>query len=69
MSLGFRRLLRLDLGRLLLDQLDQVVDDAGVLQAMVRHARDIDLMGVVAAAGEADVGHRAPRPARSPRSR
>src|SRR6476660_7106355 len=46
----------LDLRRLLLDQLGQVVDDAGVLQPMVRHARDIDLVRAVAAAGEADVG-------------
>ena len=46
----------LDLGGLLLDQLDQMVDDAGVLQPMVRHAGDIDLVRAAAAPGEADVG-------------
>src|SRR5215217_3653775 len=56
MSLGFRRLLRLDLSRLLLDQRDEMVDDAGVLQTMVRQARYVNLVGIVAAAGEPDVG-------------
>ena len=56
MSIGLGRLRSLDLRRLLLDQLDQVVDDVGILQPMVRHARDIDLVRAVAAAGEADVG-------------
>ena len=46
----------LDFGRLRLDQLDEMVDDALVLQAVCRHAGKIDLMGIVAAAGETDVG-------------
>jgi hypothetical protein len=52
----FALLLRFDLGGLLLDQLDEVVDDVGVLQAVVGEAADVDLVGAVAAAGEADVG-------------
>ena len=55
---GFLLLLlcRLHLGGLLLDHLDEVVDDVGVLQAMVGQAVDVNLMGAVAAAGEDDVG-------------
>src|SRR5580704_14037540 len=45
-----------DLGRLLFDQLDEMVDDVGVFEAVVGEAADIDLMGAVAAAGEADIG-------------
>src|SRR6185436_2478906 len=60
MSVGFLGLValpvRLDFGRLLLDQLGQMVDDTGVLQPVVRYARDIDLVRAVAAAGEADIG-------------
>ena len=33
-----------------------MIDDILVLQPMVRHAGDVDLVGVVAAAREADVG-------------
>ena len=33
-----------------------MVDDVGVLQAVVGEAADIDLVGAVAAAGEADIG-------------
>ncbi len=33
-----------------------MIDDAGVLQAVMRYAGDIDLVRAVAAAGEADVG-------------
>src|SRR3546814_10652242 len=36
---------------------DQMVDDAVVLQAVVRLALDVDLVGAAPAAGEADVGH------------
>src|SRR3546814_10728895 len=36
---------------------DQMIDDAVVLQAVVRHALDVDLVGAAPAAGEADVGH------------
>ena len=39
-----------------LDQLDQMVDDVGVFQAVIGDAADIDLVGAVAAAGEADIG-------------
>src|SRR5579862_3644678 len=46
----------LDLGGLLLNQRDQMVDDVLVLEPMVRLAGDIDLVGVVAAAGEGDIG-------------
>ena len=53
---GFLTLRRLDRGGLLLDQLDEVVDDIGVLQPVVGKPADIDLVGVVAAAGEADIG-------------
>ena len=55
MSFGFG-LRRFDLGCLLLDQPDEMIDDILVLQPMVRHAGDVDLVGVVAAAREADVG-------------
>ena len=48
--------LRFDLGGFLLDQLDEVVDDVRVLQTVVGEAADIDLVGAVAAAGEADIG-------------
>jgi hypothetical protein len=41
MSIGFGRLRRFDFGRLLLDQPDQMVDDVGILQPMVRQAGDI----------------------------
>ena len=41
---------------LLLDELRQVLDDVLVLEAVIGHAGDIDLMRAVAAAGEADVG-------------
>src|SRR3546814_2605892 len=34
-----------------------MIDDAVVLQAVVRHALDVDLVGAAPAAGEADVGH------------
>src|SRR5262249_26083156 len=50
------RLRRLDLRDLLFDQLDQMVDDAGIPQPVVGDAAEIDLMRVVAAAGEADIG-------------
>src|SRR5438876_8151355 len=43
-------------GGLFLDQLDEMVDDIGVLQAVVGQAADIHLMGAVAAAGETDIG-------------
>jgi hypothetical protein len=33
-----------------------VVDDVGVFEAVVGEAADVDLVGAVAAAGEADVG-------------
>src|SRR5271154_3247311 len=49
---GFGRLRRFDLGGLPLDQMDQMIDDIRVLQAMVRLAGDIDLMRAIAAAGE-----------------
>src|SRR5208282_536696 len=53
----FRRLfLGLDLGRLLLDHRDQMIDDVLILEAVVGQAGDVDLMGVVAAAGETDIG-------------
>jgi len=45
----------LDLGGLFLDQFDEVVDDVGIFQAVVGEAADVDLVGPVAAAGEADV--------------
>ena len=46
----------LDLGRLGLDQLDDMLDHVGVLDMMVGHARQIDHVLAVAAAGDADVG-------------
>ena len=55
-GLCFALLRCLDLGGLFLDQLDEVVDDVGVLQAVVGEAADVDLVGAVAAAGEADIG-------------
>src|SRR5215471_18833194 len=55
-GVGPRGLGRLDLRRLPLDHLHEMVDDVGILQAMVRQAVDIDLMGAVAPAGKADVG-------------
>jgi hypothetical protein len=45
-----------DLGGLFLDQLDEVVDDVGVFEAVVGEAAEVDSVGAVAAAGEADVG-------------
>jgi len=51
-GLFFALLLCFDLGRLLLDQLDEVVDDVVVFEAVVGEAADIDLVGAVAAAGE-----------------
>jgi hypothetical protein len=45
-----------DLRSPLLDRIDEVVDDVGVFQAVVGDATDVDLVGSVAAAGEADVG-------------
>src|SRR6516164_832241 len=53
---AFSSLRRFDLCRLFLDQFDEVVDDVGVFEAVVGEAADVDLVGVVAAAGEADVG-------------
>src|SRR5207248_8408911 len=50
------RLRRFELGGLFLDQLDQVIDNVGILEPVVGHAADIDLMRVVAAAGKADIG-------------
>src|SRR3954447_16094369 len=47
---------RLDLGGLLLDQLDKMIDDIGVLQPVVGDAAQINLMRVVAPAGQADIG-------------
>src|SRR3546814_9148337 len=47
---------RLDLGRLGLDQRDDVRDHDGVLYMVVGDARQIDHMLAVAAAGDADVG-------------
>src|SRR5262249_45096127 len=47
---------RLDLGDLLLDQFDKVVDDIGVLQPVVGDPAQIDLVHIVAAAREADIG-------------
>src|SRR6266404_7357831 len=47
---------RSQLRRLFLHQLDEMVDDVGVFQAVVGEAADIDLMRAVAAAGEADIG-------------
>ena len=57
-ELGFFFLLLrgFNFGGFFLDQLDEVVDDVGVFQAVVGDAADIDLVGAVAAAGEADVG-------------
>jgi hypothetical protein len=52
----FPRLRRFDLGGFFLDQLDEMVDDVGVLQTMVGKTANVDLVGAVAAAGEADVG-------------
>ena len=52
----FRLLLRFDLGGFLLHQLNEVVDDVGVFEAVVGEAADVDLVGAVAAAGEADIG-------------
>jgi hypothetical protein len=52
----FAPLCRFDLGGFFLHQLDEVVDDVGVLQAVIGQAADINLVGAVAAAGEADVG-------------
>ena len=52
-----------DLSGLFLDQLDEVLDDVGVFVAVVGEAADVDLVGAVAAAGEADVG--LARPARA----
>src|SRR6185312_17236190 len=49
-------LLRFDLGRLLFHHLDEVIDDALILEAVVRHAGNIDLMRIVAATGETDIG-------------
>src|SRR5215471_724999 len=49
-------LLLLDFGGLFFDQLDKVVDDVGVLQAVVGAAAEVDLVRAVAAAGEADIG-------------
>jgi hypothetical protein len=37
-------------------QLDEVVDDVGIFEAVIGEAADVDLVGAVAAAGEADVG-------------
>ena len=48
--------MRLDLGGLLFDQFDEVVDDVGVFEAVVGEAGEVDLVGAVAAAGEADIG-------------
>jgi len=45
------------LGSLGFDQLDQMVDDVVVLQAVVLQAVDVDLVGAAPAAGEADVRH------------
>ena len=53
---GLFPLCRLDRGGLLLDPLNQVINDIGILQPVVGNSADIDLMGVVAAAGEADIG-------------
>src|SRR5215470_2734772 len=47
---------RFDVRCFLFDQLHEVVDDVGVFQTMVGQAVDVDLMGAVAAAGEADIG-------------
>src|SRR5215831_14910039 len=46
----------LQFGRLLLDQFDEMVDDVGILQAVVGQTADIDLVGAVAATGQADIG-------------
>src|SRR3954469_751410 len=54
--LRFLGLRRLDLGGLPLDQLDEVVDDIGVLQPVVGDAAQIDLVRVVAATGQSDIG-------------
>src|SRR5258708_5461577 len=51
-----RFLCRLDLRRLFLDETDEVVDHALILQPVRCHAAEIDLMCVVAAAREADIG-------------
>jgi hypothetical protein len=45
-----------DLGGFFFDQFDEVVDDVGVFKAVVGEAADEDLVGAVAAAGEADIG-------------
>ena len=55
MSIRLGGLSSLALGRLLLDQARQMLDDVGILHAMVRDTRDVDLMRAVAAAGEADI--------------
>ena len=55
-GLFFALLLGFDLSGLFLDQFDEVVDDVGVFEAVVGEAADVDLVGAVAAAGEADVG-------------
>jgi hypothetical protein len=56
-------LCRFDFSGFFFDQLDEVVDDVGVFQAVVGQAVDVHLVGAVAAAGKADVGF-APRPDR-----
>jgi hypothetical protein len=45
-----------DLGGLVLGQLDEVVDDVGIFLAVVGEAADVDLVGTVATAREADIG-------------
>src|SRR5690348_10777358 len=52
---GFLTLRRLDRGGFLLDQLDEVIDYLAILQPVVGKPADINLVGVVAAAGEADI--------------
>ena len=42
--------------RLALDQLDEMIDQTGLVDPVVGDAVDIHEVGVVAAAGEADVG-------------
>src|SRR6185436_161981 len=45
-----------NLSRLRLDQLDQMIDDALVLQPMMRLAGDVDHVRTMAATGETDIG-------------
>ena len=67
-SVACRNLAGLDGRGAGLDKLDNMLDDIPVRQPVIGKAGDIDLMGSLAAAGQADISL-ALRPARSPHSR